>query len=63
MSTAIREIDYDEAWETLTVVFTDGRVYKYWNVPSEIYAGFLYASSAGSYFNANIRNEYSYREA
>jgi lysyl-tRNA synthetase class 2 len=62
MSTAVSEIDYDEAWETLTVRFTDGRVYKYWNVPAEVYAEFLYASSAGGYFNANIRDKYSYRE-
>ena len=62
MSTAISEIDYDEWEEILTVRFTDGRVYKYWNVPQEVYAEFLYAGSAGGYFNANIRGRYSYRE-
>ena len=63
MSTAISQIDYDEEWETLTVRFTDGTVYKYWNVPQSVYAEFLYAGSTGGYFNAHIRNEYSYRAA
>ena len=61
MSTAIAEIDYDEWEEILTVRFTDGLVYTYWNVPAEVYAEFLYASSAGTYFNANIRDNYNYR--
>jgi hypothetical protein len=61
MSTAISDIDYDEDSETLTVRFTDGTVYAYWNVPAEEYANLLYASSAGGYFNANIRNRYNYR--
>jgi len=61
MSTAISEIDYDEYSETLTVRFTDGSRYAYWNVPQEEYAALLYAGSAGGYFNANIRNRYSYR--
>ena len=61
MSTAIAEIDYDEWEEILTVRFTDGLVYTYWNVPQEVYAEFLYASSAGTYFNANIRDNYNYR--
>jgi len=62
MSTAIAEIDYDEAWETLAVRFTDGKLYKYWNVPLDVYVEFLYAPSSGEYFNAKIRNNYSYRE-
>jgi hypothetical protein len=61
MSTAISEIEYDEYSETLRVRFTDGSVYAYWNVPQEEYANLMYASSAGSYFNAHIRNRYSYR--
>ena len=61
MSTAISDIDYDEWEETLTVRFTDGTVYAYWNVPQEEYASLLYAGSAGGYFNANIRNNYNYR--
>ena len=63
MSTAVHSIDYDENSETLTVHFTDGSVYAYWNVPQEEYANLLYAASTGSYFNAHIRNEgYSYRQ-
>jgi hypothetical protein len=63
MSTAIASIDYDEYSETLTVRFTDGRVYAYWNVPQEVYAELLYAGSAGGYFNSNVRNAgYSYRQ-
>jgi len=61
MSTAIASIDYDEYEEILTVRFTDGSVYTYWNVPQEVYGEFLYASSAGTYFNANIRDNYNYR--
>jgi len=60
-STAIQEIDYDETYEVLTVTFTDGSTYKYWNVPQEVYAELLYAGSAGSYFNREIRGKYNYR--
>lgn len=61
MSTAIDHIDYDEWGETLTVRFTDGSRYKFWNVPAEEYASLLYAGSTGGYFNAHIRGKYSYR--
>lgn len=63
MSTAVHSLDYDEYSETLTVHFTDGSVYAYWNVPAEEYAALLYAASPGTYFNANVRNAgYSYKQ-
>ena len=63
MSTAVASLDYDEDSETLTVRFTDGSVYAYWNVPPEEYANLLYAASTGTYFNAHIRNAgYSYKQ-
>lgn len=61
MSTAIDSIDYDEAWETLTIRFVDGSTYTYSRVPQDVYAALLYAGSTGGFFNSDIRGKYSYR--
>jgi lysyl-tRNA synthetase class 2 len=61
-STAIRDIDYDDSDECLTVTFVTGRVYVYFAVPIEVAAAFQSASSKGAFVNAHIRDRYRYRE-
>lgn len=60
-SSAISSVNYDEDSETLSVQFRDGSLYIYDDVPQEVYEAFITAGSAGTYFNSNIRDEYSYR--
>jgi hypothetical protein len=61
-STVIRDFSYDEARNELTVVFTSGKVYVYQLVPPSVGAGMKAAFSKGEYFNANVRDRYSYRQ-
>ncbi len=61
-STAIRLIAYDEASQRLSVTFVTGRRYLYERVPKHIYEAFVLATSRGTFFNAEIRGFYEYRE-
>ena len=61
-STAIRLISYDEASQRLSVTFVTGRRYLYERVPQYIYDAFVRAPSHGTFFNAEIRGFYEYRE-
>jgi hypothetical protein len=58
-SSAIRAVAYDERTLNLRVTFTSGNTYTYYSVPAWKYAGLINASSAGQYFNDNIRDQHS----
>lgn len=58
-SSAIRAAVYDEGMSTLSITFTSGKTYDYYAVPKAVYLGLIRATSAGEYFNANIRDQYS----
>jgi hypothetical protein len=58
-STAIGDIDYDPDNRRLWISFvTNGRRYVYFDVPLDVYDGFLHASSKGAFFNRHIRDQY-----
>jgi hypothetical protein len=59
-SESIRSIGYDSDCQTLEVEFNYGAVYQYAGVPQGEYEGMMNADSKGKYFNANIRNRYSF---
>ena len=59
-SSMIEAVAYDEDSQLLTVRFNSGRAYEYYEVEKEVYEGLLNASSAGSYFQYEIRGVYSY---
>jgi hypothetical protein len=61
-SEVIEDIDYDPVSRDMRVALTTGRVYVYFNVPAEEYEAFRAAASLGRYFNANIRDQYEFRE-
>jgi KTSC domain len=61
-SSAISAIHYDQDQEQLTVKFTSGRIYRYFDVPPHIAAGFRLAASQGNYFNTRIRGRYRFQE-
>lgn len=56
-SSMIFQIGYDED-KTLTVYFTNGRVYRFKDVPAEVLKEFLAAESKGKFFNSNIKWQY-----
>jgi len=60
VSSNIAEIGYDEASATLEVMFSDGRVYQYFDVPQVVYEQLMHAPSVGQFFNAEIRGIYRF---
>ncbi|MGN7919871.1 KTSC domain-containing protein [Lysobacter sp. 22409] len=59
-SSNISEIGFDAQFLTLEVLFTDGRVYQYFDVPVDVFAELIAAGSIGKFFNSNIRGVYRY---
>lgn len=59
-SSVIRRFDYDPAAHRLDITFVTGRVYAYRDVPERVARGFEAAPSKGEYFNAAIRDRYSF---
>jgi len=58
-STAIGQIDYDAATQSLWIRFvTNGRRYLYSGVEPEVHAAFRRAFSKGTFFNRHIRDQY-----
>jgi hypothetical protein len=63
-SSMINWIGYDENTGELYVSFKPkGKVFIYWSVPFSFYEDLMAADSIGSYFNKNIKLEYSWRTA
>lgn len=60
ISSNISEVGYDENSRTLEVLFTNGNLYQYFDVPPQIYAELMQAGSAGQYLNANIKGNFRY---
>jgi len=44
----------------LEVLFTNGSTYQYFDVPPQIHAELMQASSIGQYLNANIKGNFRY---
>ena len=55
-SSDLRSVGYEQG--TLEVEFKGGRIYQYFDVTEDVYEGLMNADSLGTYFNANIKNDY-----
>jgi hypothetical protein len=60
-SSNIATVGYDEEQQVMEIVFRDGRVYHFLEVPPERVLSLLRAESKGRYFNAEIKPAYDYR--
>ena len=49
---------YDEATQTLTIVFPGGKPYEFTGVPPDVWKGLQEAPSAGNYYHQMIRGQY-----
>ena len=59
-SSALHAGQFDPATGTLTLWFTSSaQGYDYYDVPIEVWEGLKTASSAGTYFNLYIRDQYA----
>lgn len=61
-SSMIDMVRYDDEEEILEIAFRDGSVYRYYNVPYDIYQGLIRAPSKGRYFWRYIRDVYDYEK-
>ncbi len=61
-SSNIAEIGYWEEKKELLVRFNSRDIYRYSNVPEEVYQEFLDASSKGKYFAEHIKGKYQYEK-
>lgn len=61
-STVIRAARFDPDTGVLDIIFTTGRRYLYRDVPADEAERFAAAFSKGRYFNARIRDRYTFTE-
>ena len=55
----IRSVGYDSGSQVLEVEMSDGTVWQYSRVPSEVHRRFLAAPTIASYYRDSIEEEYS----
>ena len=60
-SSNIATVGYDEEQQIMEVVFHDGRVYHYLEVPPERALSLLRAESKGRFLNREIKPNFDYR--
>lgn len=60
-SSLLASVGYDAMTQTLELEFQSGSVYRYAMVPESVYLELMGAASHGVYFNAYIKDFYSYR--
>jgi len=58
-SSNLSSVGYDPDRRVLEIEFNSGGIYQYSSVPKSEYDGLMSASSKGSYFVQNIKNNYS----
>jgi hypothetical protein len=61
-SSVIRFFRYDAPKRELLIGFQTGRKYVYHDVPEQIYLDMKAAFSKGEFFNAHIRDRFSFTE-
>lgn len=59
-STTIAEVGYDADTKTLEVLFVNGGLYQYFDVPGAVFEELRRAGSIGQFFNVNVRGTYRY---
>jgi len=60
-SSLLASVAYHTTAGLLDVVLTNGYRYRYFDVPSQIYADLLRADSKGRFFNAQIKGVFRYQ--
>lgn len=61
-SSNIQKTEFDTQTKDLVVVFNNGLIYSYENVPHQLYTQFRSAESQGKFFNSKIAKNYKYKK-
>jgi len=59
-STSLNAATFQEQSAFLELEFRNGAIYRYSDVPAQVYRELLRAESKGRYFNQHVRNRFSY---
>ena len=59
-SSTLFSASYIEESKVLEVKFNRGAIYRYFDIPKEIFVALCEAESAGSFFNKNIATKFKY---
>lgn len=59
-STSLASIGYDSTDRTLEIEFKHGALYRYLNVPNDVFEALRAADSKGTFFNATIKDSYAF---
>ena len=57
-SSMVHAVGYDAEAEELEVIFTSGKIYRYRDVPADVYDRLLKADSKGQFMNAFVIDVY-----
>lgn len=61
-SSVISHFSYDMDSSTLKITFVSGKIYKYNDVPQEVYDEMKANGSKGRYFNYFIKDRYKFKK-
>jgi hypothetical protein len=61
-SSVVARMIYDEATETLRIVYVSGLVYDYKKVPLEVYEAMQASDSKGTFLNQEIKGKYVFEK-
>lgn len=59
-SSQIRSVGYDSEAETMYIEFNNGQVYRYLEVPSNVFNNLKNSSSPGRFFMSSVKQYYDY---
>jgi hypothetical protein len=62
-STNLKSASYDTENKVLTVVFNNGSIYNYIDVPWEVFTKFRMSDSQGKFLNTKIKGIYEFNKA
>ena len=60
-SSVLAAAEYFPELQILDILFNTGEIYRYSKVPLSLYQDLLDADSKGAFFNAHIRNQFSFQ--
>lgn len=61
-SSQMDSVGYDPGTNEMYIEFSNGSIYKYFEVPKRVFVDLLSSKSQGSYFHTDIRMKYSYEK-
>lgn len=61
-SSNLQAVGYDKASKTMRVLFQEGSMYDYFNVPEKVHDALMEADSLGSFFQQNIIGRYRFEK-